>query len=119
MATGASATTLASRLPRLNTPKVFVWDEVFYANDALSLLIRGVEPSNAVHPPLGKWLIAASIELAGFTPFGWRLLPLVAGALTVGVVVVLARLITGSNWLAAMAALLVATDGIAFTTGRL
>ena len=71
--------TAATRLPRLSTPRAFVFDEIYYAPDAAEMLRRGVEKGGVVHPPGGKWLIAVGVRLFGFTPFGWRFSALVAG----------------------------------------
>ena len=82
------------RFVNLGYPNKLVFDETYYAKDAYSLLKFGYErnwPSNAnskiiagdldvmqdtaafvVHPPLGKWLIAAGEYLFGMNSFGWR-----------------------------------------------
>ncbi len=95
-----------------------VFDELYYALDAADLLRHGVEASPA-HPPLAKWLIAAGIQVAGFTPTGWRLGALLAGVALVVVTWWGARVVTGDDRLAFGAGLLVTFDGIAFVTGRL
>lgn len=115
---GLVALVLATRLPRLDRPRVFVFDEVYYALDAADLLRQGVEASPA-HPPLAKWLIAAGIRVVGFTPIGWRSAALVAGVALVLVTWAAARRITDRPGLAFVAGALVALDGIAFVTGRL
>ena len=56
--------TAATRLPHLSTPRAFVFDEIYYAPDAASILRNGVEQGGVVHPPGGKWLIAGGIRLA-------------------------------------------------------
>ena len=83
------------RLPGLGRPHALVFDETYYAKDALSLLRYGyerktveganelllsgqsgiftTEPSYVVHPPVGKWAIALGEQLFGATPFGWRI----------------------------------------------
>lgn len=115
---GLTLLTLATRLPRLDRPRAFVFDEVYYALDAADLLRQGVEPAPA-HPPLGKWLIAGGIDLVGFTPTGWRLASLLAGVALVLVTWLAARAVTRDPWLAGLGGLLVALDGIAYVTGRL
>ncbi len=104
--------------PGLTRPNAFVFDEVYYASDALDLLQRGVEQGQPVHPPLGKWLIAAGIRVFGFTPLGWRIVPLLAGAAVVALTFVGAALLTRRISLAATAAALVLFDGIVFTASR-
>jgi dolichyl-phosphate-mannose--protein O-mannosyl transferase len=115
---GLVAIVLVTRVPGLGRPRTMVFDELYYALDAADLLRHGVEVSPA-HPPLGKWLIAAGIQVAGFTPSGWRLAALLAGAALVVVTWWGARILTRDRWLAFGAGLLVAVDGIAFVTGRL
>jgi dolichyl-phosphate-mannose--protein O-mannosyl transferase len=72
-----------------------------------------------VHPPLGKLLIAAGIRVFGFTPVGWRFAALVAGVAVVGLSAAVVHRLTGRPRLACAAGLLVAFDGVMFTTGRL
>lgn len=110
---------LATRLPGLGSPPFLVFDEVFYAPDALDTLQWGAERGRAVHPPLGKLLIAAGIRVFGFTPVGWRIAALLAGVAVVGLSAAVVHRLTGRPRLACAAGLLVALDGVMFTTGRL
>jgi dolichyl-phosphate-mannose-protein mannosyltransferase len=107
------------RLWGLDTPERLYFDERYYAVDALDYVRRGVEDGRAVHPPLGKWLIAAGIEVFGDRPLGWRIAPALAGTLTVLLTYLLGRRLTGSVLLAGVAGLLVAVDGLAFTASRI
>lgn len=119
VAAGAGAATLATRAPLLTHPNLLVFDEVFYATQGWEISRTGVEQGLTVHPPLAKWLLAVGIKIFGFTPLGWRIVPLLAGVLVVvATVIVAARLL---DHLAAtlIAGAVVITDGIAFTTGRL
>ena len=108
---------------RLDQPGRIIFDEVYYVEDARGYLATGVEPDFAVHPTLGKWLIAASIWLLGDTPVGWR----AAGALAGVVVVVLThllarRLLVGVPegwWLALLAPLLLLADGLFLAQARI
>jgi dolichyl-phosphate-mannose--protein O-mannosyl transferase len=115
---GLVALVLATRLPRLDRPRAFVFDEVYYALDAADLLRHGVEASPA-HPPLAKWLIAGGIRVFGFTPVGWRSAALLAGIALVLVTWAAARRVTDRSDLALAAGIIVALDGVAFVTGRL
>ena len=112
------AGTAATRLPRLSTPRAFVFDEIYYAPDGAEMLRRGVEKGGVVHPPGGKWLIAIGIRLFGFTPFGWRFSALVCGCIVVLLTYIAARQFVPGHALPALAATAVALDGVAFTTGR-
>ena len=115
----ATLVALATRAFRIGKPDVLVFDEGFYALQAFEIAQTGVEQGHTVHPPAAKWAIAAGIRLLGFNPLGWRLVPLLAGALVVGFTVIAAFRATASLRLAAVAALVVLTDGIAIITGRL
>ncbi len=70
---------------RLTIPTAPVFDEVHYlpaAREWLTLLDEQVGIyRNPEHPPLGKQLIALGIHLFGDNPFGWRIVPLVAGTI--------------------------------------
>jgi predicted membrane-bound dolichyl-phosphate-mannose-protein mannosyltransferase/membrane-associated phospholipid phosphatase len=119
LAGGAALVALASRAVHLGAPDVLVFDEGFYAAQALEIAQHGVEVGHTVHPPGAKWAIAAGIRLLGFRPVGWRLVPLIAGAGVAAATVVAAFRAVRSRALAALAGLIVLTDGIAVTTGRL
>ncbi len=110
--------TAATRLPYLATPRAFVFDEIYYAPDAASILRFGVEQGGVVHPPGGKWLIASGIRVFGFTPFGWRIAALVSGCLIVLLTYITARQLVRGYFLPALAGAAVALDGVSFTTGR-
>jgi len=118
------AVTFVVRLPLLTRPRGYVFDEIFYASDAADLLQWGAEtggfrPHRVVHPPGGKWMIAAGIRLFGFTPTGWRIASVVAGALVAVLVAATVRRLGGAPILAACAGLAICFDGIMFVTSRL
>lgn len=52
------------------------FDEIYHARTAYEN-IHGIKAYENTHPPLGKVIIAAGIQLFGMNPFGWR----VAGTL--------------------------------------
>ena len=95
--------TLASRLWGISYPSDLLFDEAYYPPEAHELLTWGFEYNRGysfiVHPPLGKWLIAAGEQLFGYNSFGWRFPSAVAGAVAVVVLVRLARRLTGSTLL--------------------
>ncbi|CAN5263703.1 phospholipid carrier-dependent glycosyltransferase [soil metagenome] len=107
------------RLYRLDQPARIYFDETYYARDARDLLRRGVEQGFVVHPPVGKWLIAAGVAAAGFEPFGWRVAAALAGTLTVLVTYLAGLRLFRRRGAAALAALLLAVDGLAFTMSRI
>lgn len=65
------------RVWHLGFPPQRVWDEIYFPVMANKYL-RGVEFFD-LHPPLGKFIIAASIALFGNTPLAWRLTPAIFG----------------------------------------
>ncbi len=95
------------------------FDEVYYVGDAQEYLRRGVEEVRPAHPPVGKWLIAAGIAVAGDDSFGWRVAPALAGTLTVLVTYLIGIRLLRSRVAAALAGLFVALDGLAFTMSRI
>jgi dolichyl-phosphate-mannose--protein O-mannosyl transferase len=107
------------RLARLDEPGRLQFDEVYYVGDAQDYLRQGVEEVRPAHPPVGKWLIAGGILVAGDDPFGWRLAPALAGTMTVLVTYLFALRLLRRRAPAALAGLLVATDGLAFTLSRI
>ncbi len=113
------AITLVSRVIGLGRPSVLVFDEVYYATQAWEVSRRGVEQGIVVHPPLAKWVMALGVRVLGFNPWGWRVMSLVAGVVVVMATTVVAYRLLGKLTAAAIAGLIVMTDGIAFTTGRL
>jgi len=119
IAAGAGVAALATRLPLLTHPRVLVFDEVFYATQGWEISRTGVEQGLTVHPPLAKWLLALGIKVFGFTPLGWRIVPLLAGVLVVVATVIAAARLLDQRGATVLAGAVVLTDGIAFTTGRL
>lgn len=138
----------ALRFIRLGQPPHIYFDEVYYALDAFGLRTFGVEyqtvedaeqrvnagdldiwldtPDMVVHPPFGKWMIAAGDYLWGLLPFGeamsptgWRVAAAVVGALSVLLLARLALRMTRSILLGCMAGLILALDGLHFTQSRI
>ena len=68
-------------LSNLATPSTDYFDEVHYLPAARELLTLG-QFTNREHPPFGKEMIALGIALFGDNPWGWRLLPSLAGTAT-------------------------------------
>ena len=84
------------RLAGLSRPIGFVFDEVFYAQNACRYVLGtaecGIEELvSRAHPPLGNWMIGAGIKAFGFDEFGWRVAAALAGTLAVALLYVLVR----------------------------
>ena len=120
--------TVAAGLFRLNgiaTPERLVFDEGYYAADGCwyayqsqsVCIIRG--ETSRVHPPLGKWLIAAGIRVFGYTPLGWRIPAWLTGTLSIALLYLLARRLLLSTPGAVMASSLLAVDFLHFVHSRI
>jgi dolichyl-phosphate-mannose-protein mannosyltransferase len=130
------------RFWRLGEPRAVVFDETYYAKDAYSLLRHGyernwvdgadgrildgtdpaslltTEPSFVVHPPVGKWVIAAGEWAQGMDPFGWRFGVAVLGTLGIFLTARIAMRLTRSVLLGCVAGLLLTLDGLHFVMSR-
>jgi len=111
------------RIINLGSPKGLVFDEVYYVDGARDLLKYGVEvsgsdPEFVVHPPVGKWLIASGIKLFGDNEFGWRFASAVFGTLLILLFARLVHVLFYSPLLTALAAALMALDGLLLVHSR-
>ena len=130
------------RFVGLAHPDAVVFDETYYVKDSYSLLHFGYErswpegadqafvagdpgtpenaPSYVVHPPLGKWMIAAGMWLlGGDNPLGWRFSAALVGVLSIAVLMWAAWMMFRSVTLASIAGLLMALDGLHIVQSRL
>ncbi|WP_157041738.1 phospholipid carrier-dependent glycosyltransferase [Nitriliruptor alkaliphilus] len=117
LAVAASAAAVA--LTHLGTPPGIVFDEAYYVGDARAMLATGVDDGFAVHPPLGKWVIALGITVVGDSPVGWRIGGALLAVLAVAATVELGRRLTGRIGLGVVAGALVALDGVWLTLARM
>lgn len=111
------------RLINLGSPKDLVFDEVYYVNGAQDYLKDGVETMAGkaefvVHPPVGKWLIAAGIKAFGDNSFGWRISAAVVGTISVALIYFAARKLFQSHLLGMVAGLLTTFDGLHLVMSR-
>ena len=121
---------LTISLPRLTTPGVYVFDELYYAFTA-GELVAGNEAYDSrvpprddpaiewTHPPLAKLLIAGGILVAGDNPLGWRIASVLLGAAGVMIAFGLGLSLTGSRAISALAAALLLLDGLYVIESRL
>lgn len=115
---GLMAAFFALALWRLGVPHEQIFDEVYHARTANEYL-HGINPYEWTHPPLAKLLIAVGIILFGMNSFGWRIVSLVVGTLTLGLFYVLARRMFGTRRPAWIATLMLACDGVYFVQSRI
>lgn len=71
-----------------------------------------------VHPPLGKWAIAAGELAFGVDPFGWRVAAAVAGTLSVVLLAAIAQVLLGRPIWTFLAGLLLATESLHVVQSR-
>ncbi|WP_092529251.1 dolichyl-phosphate-mannose--protein mannosyltransferase [Amycolatopsis arida] len=101
-----------------------VFDEKHYVPQAWQMLRNGGYEDNAgyelvVHPPLGKQLIALGEWAFGYNGWGWRFSAAIAGVLIVVLVVRIARRLTRSTLLGAIAGVLAICDGVLHIQSRM
>jgi dolichyl-phosphate-mannose--protein O-mannosyl transferase len=111
------------RLFNLGSPKGFIFDELYYVDGARDLLnfgveVTGADPEFIVHPPVGKWLIAAGIAIFGDSEFGWRFATAVFGTILILLIARLVHVLFYSPVLTALAAGLMAIDGLLLVHSR-
>lgn len=115
----ATVTLLAAafRFPGLGYPAEEYFDEVYHAKTALQYL-HGEPPTEWVHPPTAKLLIAIGVWLFGYVPWAWRLAPAVAGTLIAPVFFLLARRALATERAAILATTLLLLDGVYLVQSR-
>lgn len=111
------------RLWNLSSPEDLVFDEVYYVNGANDYLADGVEtdsgkPEFIVHPPIGKWAIAAGISIFGDNPFGWRFSAALFGIFSILLIYLVALRLFDSQFIALLAAGLTVIDGLHLVMSR-
>jgi dolichyl-phosphate-mannose--protein O-mannosyl transferase len=134
------------RFYQVSYPKQFVFDEVYYAKDGCydagipfrdCQLTAPGEQTVTVHPPLGRWIIAAGIKVTGgkpadfhcapdsddglatCNPFPFRVASAAFGTLSVALLTILAYLLFSSSLWAFVAGLLLATENLNFVQSRM
>jgi dolichyl-phosphate-mannose-protein mannosyltransferase len=112
-----AAASAAFRLPRLGFPDAEMFDEVYHAKTALQYL-QGVNPTEWVHPPTAKLLIAIGVWVFGYEPWAWRLFPVAAGIALAPVFYYLARTVLATERAAVLATALLLADGVYLVQSR-
>jgi len=108
----------ALRLPRLGFPAEEVFDEVYHARTALQYL-QGESPTEWVHPPTAKLLIAVGVWLFGYKPWAWRLVPALAGIALAPVFWAFARRVLATERAAVLASVCLMCDGVYLVQSRI
>ena len=139
----AALVAFVTRFSNLNHPHAIVFDETYYVKGAFSLLRKGYEGAwegaekanelflkgdysalkdnadRVVHPPLGKWIMAAGQWLFGSdNGVGWRFSTAIVGVLAVILVARIAMRMFRSPLLAGFAGIAMALDGMGIVMSR-
>ncbi|GLZ34485.1 hypothetical protein Lesp02_66720 [Lentzea sp. NBRC 105346] len=101
-----------------------IFDEKHYVPQAAQVLRNGGYEDNPgyeliVHPPFAKQLMAIGEGIFGYDGLGWRFASAVAGTLTIFLIVRIARRLTRSDLLAAIAGVLLIADGVSHVQSRM
>ncbi len=94
------------------------FDEVYFPRTAYEY-INGLLPYENTHPPLGKIIITWGIRIFGFTPFGWRIMGALFGALMLPMMYVFGKRVFKTTFLAFVPAFLMMFDFMHFTQTRI
>jgi Dolichyl-phosphate-mannose--protein O-mannosyl transferase len=93
------------------------FDEYLYAGTAYEFL-HGLTVSEWTHPPLGKLIILAGIQIFGNHPFGWRIMGILFGIAMIPIFYLLARRLFKEIWIAIITTILFTFDFMHFTQTR-
>ena len=105
--------TLALRFSVDLIPDKPIYDEVFYVEDARSIL-AGHGTLRAEHPPLGKLFVVAGISLFGDGPMGWRFFSIVFGTAGIILFYLVCRQLAMSRRASFLATFLFAFENMSF-----
>lgn len=94
------------------------FDEIYHARTAYEHL-HWLAPYETSHPPLGKEIMSVGIAIFGMTPFGWRFMGALFGALMLPAMYLFGMQLTGKRKFAAFAMMLMSLDLMHFTQTRI
>lgn len=95
-----------------------VFDEVRYVVDGREFVNHGVN-FNWTSPPLGRMLIGVGISLFGYEPWGWRIMSVIFGALSLNAMFSLGLIFFTSEWVALEIVALCFLNQILFVQSRI
>lgn len=94
------------------------FDEIYHVRTAYEHL-TGVYPYELSHPPLGKVIIGAGIDIFGLNPFGWRFMGVLFGVLMLPALYILLKSLFGSTAISACGTAIFAFDFMHYTQTRI
>ncbi|HTY82212.1 MAG TPA: phospholipid carrier-dependent glycosyltransferase, partial [Dehalococcoidales bacterium] len=107
---------LALHFGIISQVKDLILDEQHYVKDA-RVIISEHQTDRPEHPPLGKLMIVAGMEIFGDNPWGWRFFPIMFGTVTVVLFYFLCRRLDLSRETASIATFLLAFENLTFLQG--
>ena len=93
----------------IGIPSIPYADEGEYVVD-VRIIIKDKKDPNWQHPPLGKWIIAASIITLGDNPIGWRAPSLILAIVSIGIFYLICKELTGDKKISLFATFLLSID---------
>ncbi|MCL2396813.1 MAG: phospholipid carrier-dependent glycosyltransferase [Defluviitaleaceae bacterium] len=94
------------------------FDEIYHPRTAYEFLHQ-MDVFEWSHPPLGKVIISAGVNVFGMTPFGWRFMGALTGVLMLPLLYALAKALFNDRFWAAFATFIFAFDFMHYTQTRL
>lgn len=104
---------IAVHLVSIPTPDELVFDEKHYIVDA-RIILNGDGSIRPEHPPLARLIIAGSMAAFGDNPFGWRIMPVLFGAVSIALLYLICRRLNLSERVAFFVAFLFALENLGF-----
>lgn len=95
------------------------FDEIYFPRTALEQLLNWPVIYENTHPPMGKNIMQLGIAIFGMTPFGWRWLGTIAGALMLPLMYAMAKRLFKNSFWATFCTLFFAADFMHFTQTRI
>jgi dolichyl-phosphate-mannose-protein mannosyltransferase len=105
--------TLIMHFSIITTPSDAILDEKYYINDARSISTNATD-LRPEHPPLGKLIITAGMQIFGDNPWGWRVFPILFGTASIIMFYLLCRKLNMSKNAANIATFLLAFENMTF-----
>ena len=94
------------------------FDEIYHARTAFEN-VQNVYPYEISHPPLGKLILSVGIRLFGMTPFGWRCMGTLFGALMLPAMYVFLKKLFGGTAVPGCCTAVFAFDFMHYTQTRI
>lgn len=110
--------TLIMHFAIITTPSEIIFDEAHYIKDA-RVISANATTERPEHPPLGKLIITAGMQIFGDNPWGWRVFPIIFGTATIVMFYFLCRGLGMSKNAANIATFLLAFENMTFVQNHL